>query len=513
MQGSSIRSRLRAAGWPALICAALAGGVSVLAFAPFGAFWVAPLAVAVLFRLVDHARARRAALVGLAFGIGQFAAGTYWILIALSGVGGAPLSLAVALLVALIVLLSAFIALTLGLAVRLAPGAGALRYLLWLPLCWTLVEWLRSWVFSGFPWLSLGYSQIDSPLVGLAPILGVFGVSWAVALTAGLLAWLSVRPRRAPWAIGAAVVLWGGAFGLGHIAWTQPSGEARTVTLVQGNVAQQAKWTPEWVNQAIYRYTGLTRGHWQSDLVIWPETAIPDYYRAVKPALDNLGAKLASHGTTLITGLLRVSDDGQRIYNSVVAVGAGQGLYSKRHLVPFGEYFPVPDIVRRWMAASGMPYSDITPGALDQAPIDAGGIALGISICYEDIFGALLARDVPPANVLINVSDDAWFGHSIGPDQHFEIARMRAVETGRYLLRADNSAVTGIVAPDGHVVDRAPDFESAVVTGRFRPYSGLTPFARWGNYGVVILALLVAGAGGLVRFARGRRGPPADHGL
>lgn len=500
-----IRRVRRNGGWIALGLAVLAGIISVAAFAPFGAFWVLPLTLAVLFRLADEAAPRRAALIGLAYGIGQFTAGTYWILIALSGVGGAPLPLAIALLVGLIVLLSAFIGLTLALTARFAPQPGALRYLVWLPVLWCLAEWLRGWVFSGFPWLSIGYSQIDSPLVGLAPILGVFGVSWAVALSAGLLAWLSTSPRRAPVALAGLAVVWAGAYGLGRIDWTHPVGEPLSVTLAQGDVAQQAKWSPEAVQRAVHRYSRLTQGHWRSDLVIWPETAIPNYYRAVKPALDDLGQQLAAHDTTLITGLLRASPDGQQIYNSVVAVGAGSGLYAKRHLVPFGEYFPVPEVIRRWMAQSGMPYSDFTPGALDQKPIVAGDVALGISICYEDIFGGLIARDVPPANVLVNVSDDAWFGRSIGPDQHFEIARMRAAETGRYLLRADNSAVTGIVGPDGGIEKRAPDFEQTVVTGEIHAYEGKTPFVRWGNGGVAGLAMLVVVAAGMAGRRRSSR--------
>lgn len=503
VQGSTARFRVIAGCWPALAGAALAGGVSVLAFAPFGLFWILPLAMAAAFRLADGQPARRGALVGLAFGIGQFGAGTYWILIALSGVGGAPLPLAVGLLAGLIVLLAAFIALVFALAGRLAPAPGASRYLLWLPVLWTLAEWLRSWIFSGFPWLSAGYSQIDSPLAGIAPILGVFGASWAVALSAGFVAWLSWRPRAAPWAIAGLALVWAGAYGLARIPWTHPIGRPLSVVLAQGDIPQQAKWSPASVDHAVQRYANLTHGHWQADLVIWPETAIPDYYRDVKPALDHLGKKLAAHHTTLVTGLLRADDNGEHIYNSVVAVGAGRGLYSKRHLVPFGEYFPVPAFVRHWMAESGMPYADITAGRLDQKPIMANGVALGISVCYEDIFGDLIARDVPPANVLVNVSDDAWFGRSIGPDQHFEIARMRAVETGRYLLRADNSAVSGIVAPDGKVIKRAPDFQSTVVSGHFRAYAGLTPFARWGDDGVLVIALLVIAAGVLGRrFAR-----------
>ncbi|MDA3920166.1 MAG: apolipoprotein N-acyltransferase [Salinisphaera sp.] len=492
-------------GWLAVACALLVGAGSVLAFAPFGWFWIAPLALALLFRLAGDSGPRRAALVGLAFGVGQFGAGTYWILIALSGVGGAPLPLAVALLVGLVFLLAAFPAIVLAGAARLSTGSAALRYLLWSPVLWTLLEWLRSWVFSGFPWLSIGYSQIDSPLIGYAPVLGVFGVSLAVALSGGLLAWLSAQPRRAPWAITGFAVLWSAGFGLAQIHWTHPHGEALSVTLVQGDVDQQSKWTQKSVDYAIHRYSQLMRGHWQSDLIIWPETAIPDYYYAVKPALVSLGKRLAAQHSTLVTGLLTANPSNRHIYNSVIAVGAGHGVYSKRHLVPFGEYFPVPEFIRRWMAESGMPYSDFTPGPFSQPPIRANGVALGISICYEDIFGGLIARDVPPAGILINVSDDAWFGRSIGPAQHFEMARMRAVETGRYLLRADNSAVTGIVAPNGRIVSQAPKFKQAALTGHVRPYRGRTPFVLWRNWGLVVLLLVLAVAGGFFTRLQRRR--------
>lgn len=499
--------------WLSAGSALLAGLLSVLAFAPFGWFWIAPLCMMALFWLVRDASPRRAVLLGLAYGIGQFGAGTYWILIALSGVGGAPLSLALALLVGLVFVLALFPAVTLAAAARLAPASRTTRLLLWLPLFWTLIEWLRSWLFSGFPWLSIGYSQIMSPLIGFAPIFGVFGVSLVVALSAGLLAWLvdrctTISPGmgRGPMlALAGLLALWAGGFGLAQIGWTQPSGPQRSVALVQGDIDQQAKWSQEAVNSAIKRYSELTHGHWHNDLVVWPETAIPDYYYAVKPALDDLGQQLAAHHTTLLTGLLSVKPGTRDIYNSVVAVGASRGIYHKRHLVPFGEYFPVPDFIRRWMAESGMAYADFTPGPADPRPISASNLSLGLSICYEDIFGALIARDVPPAGVLVNVSDDAWFGRSIGPEQHFEMARMRAVETGRYLVRADNSAVTGIVGPHGRVLKRAPAFEPAVVTGQVRAYTGLTPYVRWRDWGLIGLLGLIAALTLAIQYFRNRR--------
>lgn len=486
--------------WLSVGISLLAGLLSVLAFAPFGWFWLAPLCMAALFWLARETTPRRAALLGLVYGVGQFGAGTYWILIALSGVGGAPLPLALALLVGLVCLLAVFPAVTLAVATRLTPEAGSARLLLWLPLLWTVVEWLRSWVFSGFPWLSIGYSQIDSPLAGFAPVVGVFGISSAVALSAGLLAWLIQCFARSSSRIGrdsalglvGLIALWLGGFALSQITWTQPNGPQHSVALVQGDVDQQAKWTQAAVDSSIERYSDLTHGHWQADLVVWPETAIPDYYYAVKPSLDKLGQRLARHHTTLLTGLLSVKPGTRDIYNSVVAIGASNGIYHKRHLVPFGEYFPVPGFIRRWMAASGMAYADFTPGPANPEPITANDLSLGLSICYEDIFGTLIAGDAKPAGVLVNVSDDAWFGRSIGPEQHFDMARMRALETGRYLVRADNSAVTGIVDPHGHVIKRAPDFEPAVVTGQVRAYTGLTPYVRWRDWGLLGLLALIA---------------------
>lgn len=487
--------------------ALLLGVASVLAFAPFG---IAPLAVvclAGLFRLSERRSFARSAGLGLLFGIGQFGAGTAWLFVALHDVGGAPVALSLLLLTALPVL-ALYPALVMGLAARVAPSAGTRRYLLALPALWILGEWLRSWLLTGFPWLSLGYSQIDTPLAGYVPLFGVFGASAAVALSAGLLAWLLRAGAMAHrWrAIAALALLWIGGGLLRQVDWTHPIGAPLRVSLVQGAVVQSGKWDPGAAARDLQLYRRLTQGHEGSDLIVWPETAIPDDYRAVRPELAALGAGLQARGATLLTGVLRTTADGRRTYNSVAAVGAASGFYDKRHLVPFGEYFPVPTFVRRWLASLALPHSDLSSGAARQPLMKVTGYPVGLSICYEDAFSRDILPALPTAALLVNVSDDAWFGRSIGPEQHFQMARMRALEAGRYLLRADNSSVTGVVGPHGTVRQRLRGFEPGVLTAEIRPYGGTTPFVRWGNAAIVGLALVALLVGGILHLAGRRRG-------
>ncbi len=484
----------RAKVWTAPL-ALLLGAVSVLAFAPFGIASLAVVCLAGLFWLSERRSFAGAAGLGLLFGVGQFGVGTAWLFGALHDVGGAPVALSLLLLTLLVLVLALYPALVMGLAARLAPGPGARRYLLMLPALWILAEWLRSWLLTGFPWLSVGYSQIGTPLAGYVPLLGVFGASGAVALSAGLLLQLRAGPRAHRWrAIAALALLWIGGGLLHQVDWTHPIGAPLRISLVQGAVVQSGKWDAGAAARDLHLYQRLTHGHEGSDLIVWPETAIPDDYRAVRPELAALGAGLQARGATLLTGVLRTTADGKRTYNSVAAVGAASGFYDKRHLVPFGEYFPVPGFVRRWLAGLALPHDDLSSGAARQPSLTVAGLPVGLSICYEDAFGNEIIAALPTAALLVNVSNDAWFGRSIGPEQHFQMARMRALETGRYLLRADNSSVTGVVDPHGAVRQRLPGFEPGVLTTEIRPYGGTTPFVRWGNaaiLGLTTVALLV----------------------
>lgn len=471
--------------------ALVAGAVLVFAFAPFGIWPLAVLCLAVLFWLWGDAAPRQAFRRGWWFGVGQFGAGCWWIFISLNTFGQAPLWLSVPIMLGLVALMAVFPAAAGYIAARWAPAGGYWCYLVFLPAVWMLLEWTRGWFLTGFPWLALGYGLSDAPLAGLAPVTGVFGMSWAVALTAGvLLAVIHARALRARLVLtGGIAALWVGAGLLGQIQWTQPAGAPLRLALVQGNIEQDMKWRPEWLAATLRQYRELTEAHWDKDVIIWPEAAIPALHHQVADTyLAELEAARAEHGADLLMGILLYDFTQQRYYNAVLKLGEPPRFYFKRHLVPFGEYFPVPDFVRQWLRLMNLPYSDFTPGAGQQPLLEAGGQPLGVSICYEIVFGEELIRDLPEAALLVNVSNDAWFGDSIGPHQHFQIARLRAMETGRYLVRATNTGITAVIAPDGAVTARLPSFVADVLEAEAVPYAGATPYVRWGNGPVVALA-------------------------
>ncbi len=481
-----------------------AGGLLVLAFAPFGWWPLAPLSLTLLLGLWAGCGARAAFARGFLFGVGSFGAGLYWLYISIHIFGHAPAALAVALTVGLVLLMSLFPATAGLLLCRVFPRAGAVRALLAFPALWALLEWVRSWLFTGFPWLSVGYSQITTPLAGYAPVLGVFGVGMALTLTAGCL-WLLLRgvPRQRALAVVVMAGVWGGGALVGRVAWTRPVGRALSVALVQGNESQARKWLPDNLVPTLNRYLTLTRGHWNADLVIWPEAAIPALYHQVDGFIAALGRKVAAHHGNLMLGVLRHRQRGDRYYNTVLDIGPRdqRHFYYKRHLVPFGEYFPVPGFIRHWLKVLHLPYTNLTPGPPNQPPLDVDGVPAGVSICYEDAFGSLIVRDVPPARILVNVSNDAWFGHSIALPQHLQIARMRALEAGRPLLRTTNTGITALINYHGGIRQRLPEFQPGVLTGHVQPRTGITPYAMAANTWVVALAgavlviALLAGGG------------------
>ena len=474
------------------LLAFVSGATVPLAFAPFSWFWVAPVSLAIFFFLLYQLQPGEAFRRGFLYGLGMFAAGTWWLYISISGFGGAPLSVAFVLMGGLMGAMGLYLGVAGYVIARWGGEPGPLRWLLFMPGVWTLVEWLRGWLFTGFPWLSLGYSQVDSPLGAWAPVGGTYGTTLSVAFVAGALVTLirgSAATRRI--AAGCLVALAATTWMLMDRQWTEPHGEPVTATLAQGGISQDMKWLPSQLLPTLNLYRDLTLENPDTQLFVWPEAALPATASVLVPYLDAMNDILTDRGAGLVTGILTRSPVDHRYRNTLMTLGHGDGIYYKRHLVPFGEYFPVPEIVRDWLRLMNLPSEDTVPGPRLQAPLQVAGIRLAPSICYEDAFGAEQLDFLPEAGALVNVSNDGWFGDSIAPHQHLEMARMRALETGRYLLRATNTGITAVVDPSGKIVAQAPQFEAYALSAQVQAFQGSTPYVSFGNTPVIVLAFLL----------------------
>ncbi len=475
-----------------------AGTLLPLAFAPFGLWPLAILLPTVLIWSWDEATPRRAAGYGGLFGLGLYGFGIYWIFISLHDYGHAPAPFAALATFAVVLLMALYLTVLGGLLNRWGPPPGPTRWLLVIPASWTLLDWVRSWLFTGFPWLALGYSQTDALLGHLAPYLGVFGVGWAGLLSAGLLRTLlhSTDWRaRSGW-IGLLAVLWLGAWGLGHIVWVEPAGTPLRVAIVQGNIAQDQKWQPNMLDETLSHYVQLSLPeHGHSDVIIWPETAIPAFLDEVRPFVAALSGEAQKAQIDYITGIPTGSWETGVFHNSILSIGRSPGLYHKRRLLVFGEYLPLRfffQFFRHWV---DIPMADFTPGGREQPLFRAGGQPVGVSICFEAVFGSEIRLALPDATWLINISNDAWFKDSTAPHQHLQIAQMRALEVGRYLARATNTGVSAIIDGRGQIRVRGAQFQTEVIHGEVQPLRGLTPYARFGDWPTVGLMIGLLGIG------------------
>jgi apolipoprotein N-acyltransferase len=478
------------------VIAAALGASTVAAYAPFYLFPLPLLTFAALFLLWQGAPSGRdAALLGFAFGLGWFGAGVSWVYISLSTFGAMPAPLAVAVTLLFCAYLALHPALIGWLSKRFALPP-AINWIVFVPAAFTLIEWVREWLFTGFPWLNPGYSQAPaSPLAGYAPILGLHGITLLLFATAGVLYWVwLVKPwkhARAlwPWPV-ALLVIWITGAGLKHIAWTEPTGTRVSVSLLQGNIDQDQKWRDEHLRATLDSYLGMVRSS-DARLIILPETALPLFLRDVpENYLDALAEHAKRNNGDVLVGVPERLPNGN-YYNSVISVGsAARQTYRKSHLVPFGEFIPLRPILGELVSRLSIPLQDFSRGSADQQPLAVAGEQVAINICYEDVFGDEIIRQLPQATLLVNVSNVAWFGRSVAPQQHLQIAQMRALETGRYMLRATNTGMTAVVSPQGLVEAVAPEFQSAVLTRTVAGMRGATPYVRWGNYAALLLCAL-----------------------
>lgn len=489
----------------AWLLAALAAGVlHAVSFAPGNLPWLQLLALAALFALSTHvATARAAALLGFAFGLGWFGVGVSWVYISMHVYGLMPAVLAGAATAAFCAFLALYPALALAAAQRLAADA-RLRLTLALPATWVLSEWLRGTLLTGFPWLASGYAHTDSPLAGFAPLIGVYGITLAAALLAGALALLALPFAQRGWrgyvwvasVIGIAL---GGGLLLRTASWTQPAGPLISVRLAQANIPQDMKFAPEGLVRSFDAHWALMQGA-RVDLIALPESVFPVPLQFVPPRFVEKLREFADAGTSAVIFGVFIEEPAGHYFNSAVGMAPGSPelrRYSKRHLVPFGEFIPTG--FRWFVDRMQMPIGDQQRGRADQRPMELVGQRIAVNICYEDLFGeeiieAWHAGGAEPT-IMLNLSNLAWFDDSWALPQHLQISRMRALETQHPMLRATNTGATAIINSRGVVAASLPFRTVGAIDGLVQGYAGMTPYIRFGN-GPVLLAsgvlLLVA---------------------
>ncbi len=464
----------------ALLIAPALGAVSVFGFEPYGWFFVPILTLSGLIMLW-HRLPQQAAWLGWLYGLGYFCAGISWLFISLHDYGG--LSAGISALA--IFLFSAFLALFPALSGWFYQR-GWLRSSTGIAAGWVLQEWIRSWIFTGFPWLTVGYSQVPhAPLLGYAPIFGVLGVSLVLVWTASVFA----RPNRK--LLLAVSLTWLVGWGLQSVVWTHPVGAPFSVSLLQGDISQDTKWRPDALTETLVDYERMVLDS-HAKLTILPETAFPLLYDQIPPSyLAVLIDSVQQHGGDLLVGIPERTPEGL-YYNSLMSIGSAPlQIYRKSHLVPFGEYTPLKSLFGHLLALLQVPLSDFSSGGRHQPTLKMSGQRIAGDICYEDVFGNEIIRPLPQATLLVNVTNDAWFGASNAPWQHLQMSQMRAIETGRYMLRATNTGVTAIIDPHGIVVARLPIFTRGILQGTAQGYQGATPYIHFGNYPILLLVALL----------------------
>ncbi len=477
--------------------ALLAGCLFPLSFSPFGLWPLSLITIGLLALVVSPhpVSIRRGSLRFYLFALGMYGVGVSWIYNSIHDYGNASPLLA-GFLVALFVAGFSLLSLLHGYLFMRFVRPLAFGMLLGFPLAWLLREWAFTWVLTGFPWLLVGYGWLDTPMSGYVPVIGVLGTGLLVVLQASLIVWLLRHWRRFAVVAGGVLLIWSLGFALTTVHFVSPREGPLSVAAVQGNIDQAVKWRRDMIGPIIDIYLGLTNEVWDSDLIIWPEASITLLRADAEPLLDVLERRAGKEEAALILGLPDRGPGGE-FWNTAIAIGAGEGQYIKRRLVPFGEYVPLEGVLRGLIDFFDLPMSRNRPGDWHQEQLRALGLRVGVSICYEVVYPELVRSPALEPDLLVTISNDTWFGDSIGPWQHLQMARARALENGRYLVRATNNGITAIVDPRGEITARIPQFEPGVLRGEVSRMSGHTPFARVGSLPLVVaaaLALLALGA-------------------
>ncbi|WP_163835448.1 apolipoprotein N-acyltransferase [Spartinivicinus ruber] len=499
----------KSAPWPGHILTLIAGAIYPLGFSPFNWWPITLLALALLIPLLRQPTAKTTALRGWLFGIGMYGTGVSWVYVSINQFGNAHPVLAGFLTLLFVAFIAALFAIPQALLYRFLSRnfvANTIVTGLAFTASWLLVEWTKTWLLTGFPWLLAGYSLTDTLASGLAPLFGVLSLS-LVSLSSAWLVWqlwftasekLKAN-RQVTWSLNLiplslAIGLWASGWFTQDTAWTSPKPQPPLqVAAVQANIPQTLKWNPNYVKTTIERYLTLSEQHWEKDLLVWSENAIPVLYPRAQRLLESLTRQTKATGTTLITGIpfIEKTTTNHRFFNGILAISDQETRYYKQKLVPFGEYVPLESWLRGLISFFDLPMSNFAKGKASQSPLQGpNNTTVAPFICYEIVYPDFVAKNAA-TDVLVTISNDTWFGDSIGPHQHFQMARMRALETQRYLIRATNDGITAIIDSTGKTVKQLPQFDQGVLTGEVKAMAGKTPFMQWQSWPIVFLTLVI----------------------
>ncbi|MGO3344959.1 MAG: apolipoprotein N-acyltransferase [Marinomonas sp.] len=479
---------------PYVICiiGLLAGALGVTSFSPYY-FWPSYFITLMVFTTLTltSPSAKAAFWRGSSVGLGFFGAGISWVFVSIDTYGQVGDTIATLITLLFVLVVSVFWSLSAWLSWHLIQRFKHISPALLITFSFLLGEFARSHLFTGFPWLLPGYAIQETWLYELLPIGGIWLTSAIVVLTACLIPGRLFSPHNHVALLVIVAVAWTASLYLHYLPenWVTQTGTIKT-TLVQGNVEQDEKWLASSAAESLEYYKKATKEHLDSDLVVWPETAITYLYQQINPYLVPFKNTLVNSQTTLITGVPDYDPEKHTYYNAMWATGNGFGLYYKRHLVPFGEYIPFSSVVGPILDIFGMPMSSFLPGDANQPVLQVGDWAAAPFICYEIVYPEQVRQRARESDFLINISNDGWFGASIGPWQHLQIAQFRAKETGRYLVRATNTGMSVIVDENGHIISEAPQFKRTTLTSQVKTFKGATPYVEWGYWPVLLLLLV-----------------------
>lgn len=479
--------------------AILSGAFLPFAFAPTKEFWLALICPAILLWLWLDLKPSRAFKLGYLFGLAYFGVGVSWVYVSIHTYGNADAPLAFLITALFVMILALFIGLNGYCLQRFFPHNNLSKLLVVFPASWAIFEAVRSYIFSGFPWLLLGHVMVPSLLSGFAPVLGVYGCTYMMILLSALVLLATVpgllnhdagRWREGNFSLIAIAIIFAVGMALSNIHWTHQASKNLSVAMVQGNIPQSLRWDPIEINNILETYQIQSVPYWANvNTIIWPEAAIPLTPEEAKPYLRKITAIAKKNHSGLLLGL-PIQEDKFHYYNAAMGLGDVTGVYKKRHLVPFGEYVPFENILRGAIGFFNLPMSSMLSGDSQQPLMTIKNIPIAVLICYEIAYGHIVRQDLPQAQLLVTISDDAWFGNSFAPWQHLQIGQFQAAATQRQLLFVGNNGVTAHIDSNGKLLAALPQFTEAVLSADVTIYGGETPWIIWGDLPLLALMLI-----------------------